>query len=166
MYNRDDESVIAKQLVGGTPLGPVVDILLGGGVKFFLPNTTKGSGRSDDIDVFALARKNGYYTFTNRTEFDNLQGGNAGHATKPYLGLFTADHMSYEASYTHIHQHASSIYTSSKLDRDNSKEPSLLEMTKTAIRSLERVTRDSDKGFFLVRVTASKFHLANAMPDG
>ena len=98
MYDRDDESVIAKHLVGGTPLGPVVDILLGGGAKFFLPNTTTGSGRTDDTDVFALAAENGYYTFTNRTEFDNLQGGNANHATKPYLGVFTADHMSYEAS--------------------------------------------------------------------
>lgn len=39
-----------------------------------------------------------------------------------------------------------------QLDRDNSKEPSLLEMTKTAIRSLERATRHSDKGFFLVRL--------------
>ena len=103
MYNRDDESVIAKQLVGGTPLGPVVDILLGGGIEFFLPNTTEGSSRPDDIDVFALAAKNGYYTFTNRTEFDNLQGGNANHATKPYLGLFTPDHMSYEASRIPIH---------------------------------------------------------------
>ena len=53
-----------------------------------------------------------------------------------------------------------------KLDRDNSKEPSLLEMTKTAIRSLERVTRDSNKGFFLVGVIASTFHLANITPDG
>lgn len=42
------------------------------------------------------------------------------------------------------------IHTSSQLDRDNSKEPSLLEMTKTAIRSLERATQHSDKGFFLV----------------
>lgn len=103
MYNRDDEAVIAKHLVGGTPLGPVVDILLGGGTRFFLPNTTQGSSRPDDIDVFALAAKNGYYTFTNRTEFDRLQGGNAKHAAKPYLGLFTADHMSYEASYARIH---------------------------------------------------------------
>lgn len=108
MYDRDDESVIAKHLVGGTPLGPVVDILLGGGMEFFLPNTTKGSSRPDDTDVFALAAKNGYYTFTNRTEFDNLQGGNAKHATKPYLGLFTADHMSYEAGCVPIHWHVPS----------------------------------------------------------
>ena len=103
MYDRDDEAVIAKHLVGGTPLGPVVDILLGGGARFFLPNTTQGSSRPDDTDVFALAAKNGYYTFTNRTEFDSLRGGNANRATKPYLGLFTADHMSYEASHTSIH---------------------------------------------------------------
>lgn len=100
MYNRDDEAVIAKHLVGGTPLGPVVDVLLGGGARFFLPNTTQGSSRPDETDVFALAAKNGYYTFTNRTEFDKLQGGTAKHAAQPYLGLFTADHMSYEESRT------------------------------------------------------------------
>ena len=94
--------------MGGTPLGPVVDILLGGGTRFFLPNTTEGSSRPDDTDVFALAVKNGYYTFTNRTEFDNLRGGDAEHATRPYIGLFTADHMSYEVSDAYIYCYVSS----------------------------------------------------------
>ena len=155
MYNRDDESVIAKHLVGGTPLGPAVDILLGGGIRFFLPNNTAGSSRPDNIDIFALAAENGYYTFTNRTEFDNLRDGNAKHAIKPYLGLFTADHMSYEASCIPITGMYHLVHTSSQLDRDNSKEPSLLEMTKTAIRSLERATQDSNNGFFLVGVFIS-----------
>jgi len=48
VYDCEDESVIAKDLVGGTPLGPAVNILLGGGARFFLPNTTKGSSRPDD----------------------------------------------------------------------------------------------------------------------
>ena len=98
-----------------------------------MPNTTAGSTRPDGTDALALARKNGYNVFTNRTGFDALQGGSAKAAAKPYLGLFHASHMNYE------------------IDRDPAKEPSLLEMAKTAITSLQKATRYSDKGYFIVR---------------
>ncbi|KAI0767625.1 alkaline-phosphatase-like protein [Fomes fomentarius] len=146
VYNRDDEHLIAEQLVGGTPLGPVVDILLGGGLGFFVPNTTTGSTRPDGTDALELARKNGYNVFTDRAGFDALNGGNAKAASKPYLGLFHNSHMNYE------------------IDRDPAKEPSLLEMAKTAITSLKKATRYSDKGYFIM-VEASRIDHAGHSND-
>ena len=74
----------------GHPLGPVVDVMLGGGRCFFLPNTTAGSCRKDTKDVIAIARKNGYNVFTERTGFDLLKNGT--NATQAYLGIFTSGH--------------------------------------------------------------------------
>lgn len=105
VYDRDLEDRIAEQLVGGTPLGRTVDILLGGGACWFQPNTTTGSCREDGIDVFADAEANGYSVFQDRAGFDALGGGK--NATLPFLGLFTPSHMSYE------------------VDRNATKEPSL-----------------------------------------
>ena len=96
IYDRDQEWIIAEQLVGNTPLGRVVDFQLGGGLGFFVPNTTKGSTRPDDLDVLAYARKQGYKVILDRAGFDALQYGNGMNATKPYIGLFTNSHMSYE----------------------------------------------------------------------
>ncbi|KAH8928957.1 alkaline phosphatase-like protein [Atractiella rhizophila] len=137
IYDRDAEDKIAEMLVGNTPLGPVVDVALGGGLAFFLPNTTDGSDRTDSRDILAEGRKFGYHTFTDRAGFDALNGGDAPAGKKPYIGVFTASHMSYE------------------IDRDPEKEPSLLEMTKTALKSLERMTAGKDKGFFIM-VEASR----------
>jgi alkaline phosphatase len=94
------------------------------------PNTTTGSVRKDSRDLLAEAKKAGFNVFTNRTGFDALQGGRS--AKLPYMGLFTASHMSYE------------------IDRDPKVEPSLLEMTKTALETLKRATKNSKKGFFVV----------------
>ena len=96
IYDRDQEWIIAEQLVGNTPLGPVVDFQLGGGLGFFVPNTTTGSTRPDRTDVLAYARKQGYNVILDRAGFDALESGNGADATKPYIGLFTKSHMSYE----------------------------------------------------------------------
>jgi alkaline phosphatase len=48
------------------------------------------------------------------------------------MGLFTASHMSYE------------------VDRDPAVEPSLLEMTKTALETLKQATRNTKQGFFIM----------------
>lgn len=100
--------------------------------SFFLirPNSTSGSSRKDARDLIAEAKKAGYNAFTNRTAFDALGAGKT--AKLPYLGVFTPGHMSYE------------------VDRDPKLEPSLLEMTKTALESLKRATKGSSKGYFIV----------------
>jgi hypothetical protein len=57
IYDRDQEWIIAEQLVGNTPIGPVVDFQLGGGLGFFIPNATTGSTRPDDVNVLDYARE-------------------------------------------------------------------------------------------------------------
>ncbi|CAE6472144.1 unnamed protein product [Rhizoctonia solani] len=144
IYDRDQEDIIAEQLIGDQPLGPVVDLVLGGGLAFFWPNTTTGSSRKDSRDLIAEAKKAGYNAFTNRAGFDALGGGKS--AKLPYLGVFTPGHMSYE------------------VDRDPKLEPSLLEMTKTALETLKRATKDSKKGYFIM-VEASRIDHAGHSND-
>ncbi|KDN46721.1 hypothetical protein RSAG8_04101, partial [Rhizoctonia solani AG-8 WAC10335] len=144
IYDRDQEDIIAEQLIGDQPLGPVVDLMLGGGLAFFWPNTTTGSSRKDSRDLIAEAKKAGYIAFTTRAGFDALGGEKT---TKlPYLGLFTPGHMSYE------------------VDRDPKLKPSLLEMTNTALETLKRATKDSKKGYFIM-VEASRIDYAGHSDD-
>jgi alkaline phosphatase len=131
---RLEEDLIAQQEVGQHPLGRVVDLMLGGGRCHFLPNTTRGSCRADNLDVVKLAQEeHGWHYIDNRQDFDDLQSGRS--AVKlPVLGLFAGYNIPFE------------------IDRRNENDmyPSLEEMTRTALRALEEATRDSDKGFFLM----------------
>ena len=125
--HRDGENAIAAQMVpagsGFNPaLGDGVDVVLGGGLRHFLPKETAGSGRTDSRDLIAEMKKAGYSYAANRGEFDNLP------ASGKLLGLFTSSHMAYD------------------LDRDASKEPSLAEMTGRAIDQL----KGNQKGLFLM----------------
>lgn len=70
------------------PLGPVVDVLLGGGRCNFLPEGTDGSCRSDDKDLFAWAEEQGWNIAKNRTEFDDFELG-LGQTRLPILGTFS-----------------------------------------------------------------------------
>ena len=68
--------------------------------------------------------------FTECTCFDLLKNGT--NATQPYLGIFTSGHMAYE------------------VDRNNSKEPSLMEMSRTALTSLKCWSEQKDAGYFIM----------------
>ncbi|KAH4127752.1 alkaline phosphatase [Parastagonospora nodorum] len=130
---RQEEDLIAQQMVGDYPLGRVVDLMFGGGRCHFLPNSTaEHSCRADDKDVVALAKKNGYSYVDDRAGFDSLKGG-AG-LKLPMLGLFADTDIPYE------------------IDRRNENDiyPSLQEMAETAMKALSEATRDSDKGYFLM----------------
>jgi alkaline phosphatase len=130
---RQMEDDIALQEVGEGVLGRSVDLILGGGRCFFLPNTTDGGCRADDIDVIKLAQeKHGWHYAGDRAAFDGLKGGDD--AQLPLLGLFARTDIPFE------------------LDRRNMSDvyPSLSEMATTALRTLEKATADSDKGFFLM----------------
>ncbi|KAG8686989.1 hypothetical protein FRC11_008004 [Ceratobasidium sp. 423] len=142
IYDREAEPTIAEQIVGDQPLGRVTDLIMGGGLSMFWPNTTTGSSRKDGRDLLAEAKKAGFNVFTTRADFDALKGGKS--AKLPYMGLFTSGHMSYE------------------VDRDPAVEPSLLEMTKTALETLKQATRNTKQGFFIM-VEASRIdHAAHA----
>lgn len=130
---REKEDEIALQEVGEGPLGRVVDLMLGGGRCHFLPNTTEGSCRADDVNVAGIAQeKHGWSYFNDRNGFDSLLLGD--NVSLPTLGLFASTDVPFE------------------IDRKNMADiyPSLSEMAATAIRALELATKDSDKGFFLM----------------
>lgn len=81
------------------PLGQQVDIAFGGGLCFFLPNTSVSSCRPDNLDLIKAAQDNKknahpkYKVITTRKEFDAL-GDTADNIGT--IGLFARDHMEYE----------------------------------------------------------------------
>ncbi|MDY6984923.1 MAG: alkaline phosphatase [Candidatus Thermoplasmatota archaeon] len=103
--DRDKENEIAEQL-----LMAGVDVLLGGGLRHFLP---AGEGKREDSLNLVSEFINAGYTFV-----DDREGLFAAESS-PLLGLFTMSHMSYE------------------LDREE-EEPSVAEMTEKAIELLSR----------------------------
>ncbi|RNA67671.1 alkaline phosphatase [Alteribacter keqinensis] len=103
VLSRESEAEIAPQLIGE------VDVLLGGGKDFFLPE--KEGGHHEDVNLIAEAEELGYTFIENR---DQLLGADSG----KLLGLFAGEGMAPE------------------LDRDEAVEPSLAEMTEVAIESL------------------------------
>ena len=80
------EHEIASQLVGETPLGRSVDLLLGGGRCHFLPKAGKyvdWGCRDDDKDLLELAESNGVNVVLTKSALDVVPPG-----TLPLLGLF------------------------------------------------------------------------------
>ncbi|CAG8703675.1 7361_t:CDS:10, partial [Dentiscutata erythropus] len=143
VVSRDMEDIIATQQLGDYPLGRQVDLMMGGGRCYFLPNSTTDSCRSDELDLIAEAKKSGFTYFSSRKEFDNIDPKSQ---SIPLLGLFTLDHMSYE------------------IDRIPTDEPSLKEMSEKAIRILEAQTANSNKGFFLM-IEGSRIDMAGHSND-
>ncbi|KAL2855953.1 alkaline-phosphatase-like protein [Aspergillus pseudoustus] len=127
--NRGSQPLIAEQELGYShPLGPMVDLLLGGGRCNFTPRGAQGSCRSDDVDLLEYADSQGFTVATTRAEFKTLEK-----APLPILGLFNDGSMRYEMD--------------RRIEQD---EPSLLEMTQTAVNTLHRATNRRGKGFFLM----------------
>ena len=124
--DRNLENDIAAQLAPGGPgynrrLGPGIDVLFGGGRRFFLPTgmtDEEGSAgrRTDGRDLRAEFRRRGYAYVWNQTGFDALPA-------RPgrVIGLFESSHLEYE------------------FDRpsDQGGEPSLTALTRKAIQTLE-----------------------------
>lgn len=155
-----------------TKVGVAVDVLLGGGARFFLPNNgltdnskirdkngniimvngaelSLGKGkRVDSVDAVAIAKNRGYVYVNSR---DALNGLDLNQFTpgndKKLLGLFHNSHMDYEQDRQLYADH----------------EPMLAEMVKMAIEVLKR---KSDKGFFLMVESGRIDHLEHANCGG
>lgn len=125
---------IARQLVE-FPYGDGLEVALGGGRSYFLPNTvadpedTGSKGRRKDgrnLPQEWTGRRGAAYVW-NKAQFDAISP----RSTRHLLGLFERSHMEYEADRA----------------KDAGKEPSLAEMTAKAIDVLEANSR---KGYFLM----------------
>lgn len=132
--DRNFEEAIASQSCPTDPaynadLGSGIDLLMGGGRRFFVPNGVideeGGTGRRNDgRDLRDEFRSAGYSYVWNESGFDALTP-----ADMPVLGLFNNSHMEYE--YDRI--------------LDIGGEPSIEDMTAKAIELL-----DNPNGFFLM----------------
>ncbi|WQF78423.1 Putative alkaline phosphatase, alkaline-phosphatase-like, core domain superfamily [Colletotrichum destructivum] len=146
--DRNSYAKIAEHEIGyGHPLGPVADILLGGGRCYFKPQSDSTSCRRDGIDLFGFAKENGYHVMQNRSAFDALDKG-LGDVRIPYIGLFNDGQMMYEIDRS----------------RQPEQEPSLLEMVETALNSLHRATHCKEEGYFLM-IEASRIDHAGHAND-
>jgi alkaline phosphatase len=116
--SRKTEDKIAEQLIANR-----VNVLFGGGKKFFLPKSAPKSGRKDDIDLLAAAKEAGYEYVETAEAMQSLHGSYA-------LGLFQLEGL-----------------------KTVPPEPNLASLTYKAIELLRRVKPDSAKdkaGFFLM----------------
>jgi len=130
--HRDGENDIAAQFVPGSgkfnpALGAGVDVLLGGGSKFFVP-TTAGGKRTDGKDLTALLQTAGYTYVNTGTAFKAVDTA----VTSKLVGLFNKDHLNYELDRARV--------------ANNIDEPSLADMTEKALKILQK----NPKGYFLM----------------
>ncbi len=116
--SRATEAAIAEQLIANK-----VNVLFGGGRKYFLPKSDPNSARKDDRDLIAEARQAGYtYVTTDR----ELHSAHSTHV----LGLFQFDSLTTVAP-----------------------EPNLASLTRKAIEVLRKANGKSapaEPGFFLM----------------
>jgi alkaline phosphatase len=136
---RNNENDIALQALPtdstyNQRLGTGVDVLMGGGRRFFVPSTMRdeegGLGsRTDSRDLRAEFRAAGYTYVWNKAGFNALTPSGL-----PVLGLFERGHMEYE------------------FDRstDLGGEPSIAEMTVKSIQLLEQSRGRGSNGYFLM----------------
>lgn len=138
VYDRDDETFIAEQQLGGYVLGPQVDLLWGGGRGMFLPESANGS-RTDERNLVEEAKEKGWQVALSREEFDAYTkysgavkrsriSGRDNWSHLPSLGLFANSHLDYD------------------IDRDASEQPALAELAVGALNALDA----DDKPFFLM----------------
>ncbi|KAJ2459157.1 vacuolar alkaline phosphatase [Coemansia sp. RSA 2424] len=141
--HRDMEDLIAEYQIGNYSLGPVVDLMFGGGRCHFMPNTHANvSCRMDARDLWSEARAAGFHTLSTRKQFDALEShGNGAAKSLPILGAFAPSHMDYE------------------IDRDATAQPSLAEMSAKALGILDAATKKKNAGFFLM-IEGSRIDMA------
>ena len=96
------------------------DLVFGGGRRHFVPDSS-GGRRDDNRNLLAEAAASGYSVASTVDELSHL-------TSLPALGLFASSHLDYE------------------IDRDSTEEPSLAEMTATAIDLLS----SAGQPFFLM----------------
>ncbi|KAK6526917.1 hypothetical protein TWF281_010113 [Arthrobotrys megalospora] len=127
---RWEQDRIAEQQIGDYPLGRVTDLMFGGGLCHFMPNTSIGSCRGDDRNLIKEAKAAGFQIAHTIDGFKYLRRGKF--VKFPILGLWAETDIPFD------------------IDRKDEEYPSLAAMAETAITALDIETRDSDKGFFLM----------------
>lgn len=126
---RADKQYIADQLFYQN-----IDVILGGGSAYFLPQSEKLSKRKDNNNLVRLFKNDGYEFVSTRSELLNID---IKPSTKKVLGLFHHDNM--DGSYDRFISKKNTV-------PQYPDQPDLTEMTKTAINVLSK----NPNGFFLM----------------
>jgi alkaline phosphatase len=111
-----------------------VDVLMGGGAAHFLPKSSPGSRRKDEIDYIARFRADGYAIATTDRE---MKTATADPATRKLLGLFHPGNMDGVLDRKFLMQGTVPSFP---------EQPDLVDMVRTALTVLSR----NDDGFVLM----------------
>ena len=169
VVSREDENVIAQE-----QLKLELNVLMGGGRRHFLPRTTAGSKRDDDVDLIdAAKKKHGFLYAKNAAELkkavDRIRTGDLPepeededhHRTFPHLlGLFSESHMPYEIDVHggvgeaaaaaeeegHAHVHEEGAKEEGESSEEEPPPPTLTQMMRAALDVLS----GGPEGFFLL----------------
>ncbi len=114
--DRDMENELAEQLIESD-----FDVIMGGGMRNFLPASVKGSSRKDEKDLVSLAKERGYTVITKKSELAKVEGGKL-------LALFASSHLAPASERT-------------------GEQPMLYEMVEKA---LELLSKDGEPFFLMV----------------
>lgn len=118
-----------------------------------MPQDEEGSCREDDTDLYEYAAEQGWAIAKNREEFDDFELGK-GKARLPLLGTFADGRDTFPvplASFLVSYLQCVAGDMRLEIDRREVKdEPSLLEMSQTAVNALHRASHCREKGFFLM----------------
>ncbi|ORZ34774.1 alkaline-phosphatase-like protein [Catenaria anguillulae PL171] len=144
IVERDWENEIAAQQIGENVLGRSVDLMLGGGLRHFVPKSVKGSKRDDERDLLKEAvEKFGWKTVVKTIpELSTVSG-----KSLPLIGLFANSHMDYE------------------IDRNKTAQPSLADMTQAALSALAEATSSCDSPGFFIMIEGSRIDHAGHAND-
>ncbi|MCS7175563.1 alkaline phosphatase [Pseudothermotoga sp.] len=114
--DRDMENELAEQLIKSD-----FDVIMGGGLRHFIPASVKGSSRKDEKDLLALAKERGYTLVTKKSELAQITSGKV-------LALFASSHLAPASERT-------------------GEQPMLYEMVQKA---LELLSKDGEPFFLMV----------------
>jgi alkaline phosphatase len=127
---RSEEDRIAEHQLGKYPLGRMVDLIIGGGRCHFLPKSVSGGCRHDSRNLVEEAVGDGWTYVEDLDGYNSLKSGK--NVSLPLLALLAPIDIPFE------------------IDREENVHPSLESTTKTALKALERATKHSKRGFFLM----------------
>jgi len=133
------ESRNMAEKIAGQYLERGIDLLLGGGNRYFDP-----AQNSQGLDIYEMYLNEGYDIVRDKTELGRRVNSNA-----PLLGIFSEGHLPYSLDYQHTAELRENI-------------PSLSEMTEIALRKLSK----NEDGFILQVEGARIDHAAHGNDAG
>ncbi|ORZ34765.1 alkaline-phosphatase-like protein, partial [Catenaria anguillulae PL171] len=137
ILERDWENQVAAQQIGENVLGRSVDLMLGGGLRHFIPKSAKGSDREDERDLIKEAtEKYGFKTVVKNR--DELLAAKGSGKALPILGLFAKSHLDFE------------------IDRNKTDQPSIGEMSHSALSMLAEASSTCDSPGFFIMIEGSR----------